>query len=265
MKLKKYTTLKTVIRDRILIVTLNRPEVRNALNETMVSELTEVFSDTGDYSKVTNIIITGSGSSFCAGADLSYLKSLQGLTLADQKSDSENLLAMYKNIYYFSKPVTALVNGPAIGGGCGLAGICDFIIASDSAKFGYPEVKIGFTPAIVSVFLVYSLGFRKAKELLLSGRILDANEALDFGLITKIDSSENLFTNGIAFVQELAKNSPTSMSLTKKFINHIQQANSIDELLNESADFNARSRLEDDFIEGISAFIEKRSPIWKLK
>jgi methylglutaconyl-CoA hydratase len=208
MKLKKYSTLKTQIRDRILIVTLNRPEVRNALNQTMVNELTDVFSDPVDDTGVTNIIITGAGSSFCAGADLSYLKSLQGLTLADQKLDSENLLAMYKNIYYYSKPVTALVNGPAIGGGCGLAGICDFILASDSAKFGYPEVKIGFTPAIVSVFLLYSLGYRKAKELLLSGRILDANEALDYGLINKIESSETLFTSGIAFVQELAKNSP---------------------------------------------------------
>ena len=264
MRMNKYNTIKTEQKDTILIITLNRPEVRNALNEEMVGELSEVFADPGKLTEINNVILTGTGSSFCSGADLSYLKSLQGRTFAEQKQDSENLLVMYKNIYYFEKPVTALVNGPAIGGGCGLASICDFVIASDSAKFGYPEVKIGFTPAIVSVFLLYSLGFRKAKDLLLSGRILDAKESLEFGLINKIEPREKLLSNGFEFVKELGKNSPTSMKITKNFLNHIQQVNSMDELLNESAEFNAKSRFEDDFIEGISAFIEKRTPKWQI-
>ncbi len=260
-----YTTIKTQIRDNILIVTLNRPDVRNALNEVMISELSDIFADPDNYEGINCIILTGTGSSFCSGADLSYLKSLQGMTFAEQKHDSDNLLTMYKSIYYFSKPVIGLINGPAIGGGCGLASICDFVLASKSAKFGYPEVKIGFTPAIVSVFLVYSLGYRKAKEMLLSGRIMDAQEALDYGLVTRLESPEKLMDAGISLANEIGKNSPTSMSLTKNFINSLQQHNSIDELLQESADFNARSRFEDDFIEGISAFIEKRLPQWKTK
>jgi len=264
MRMNKYNTIKTEQKDSILIITLNRPEIRNALNEEMVGELSEVFADPGKLTEINNVILTGAGSSFCSGADLSYLKSLQGRTFAEQKQDSENLLAMYKNIYYFEKPVTALVNGPAIGGGCGLASICDFIIASDSAKFGYPEVKIGFTPAIVSIFLLYSLGFRKAKDLLLSGRILNAKESLEFGLINKVEPREKLLSNGFEFVTELGKNSPTSMKITKNFLNHIQQVNSMDELLNESAEFNAKSRFEDDFIEGINAFIEKRTPKWQI-
>ena len=263
MNQKTYTTIKTQTRDKILIITLNRPDVRNAINSDMVSDLTRIFAEAGEYKDANAVIITGTGSSFCSGADLSYLKSLQGLSFAEQKKDSEYLLAMYKNIYYFPKPVIALVNGPAIGGGCGLCSICDFIIASDTAKFGYPEVKIGFTPAIVSVFLVFSLGYRKAKDLLLSGRILNAREALDFGLINQIETPDDLLTEGINFARQLILNSHTSMSLTKNFLNHIQTVNSFDELLLESADFNARSRFEEDFIEGISAFIEKRPPKWK--
>ena len=111
---------------------------------------------------------------------------------------------------------------------------------------------------------MYSLGFRKAKDLLLSGRILDAKESLEFGLINKIEPREKLLSNGFEFVKELGKNSPTSMKITKNFLNHIQQVNSMDELLNESAEFNAKSRFEDDFIEGISAFIEKRTPKWQI-
>ena len=263
MSAKTYSTIKTQIKDGVLLVTLNRPDVRNALNETMVAELSDVFANPDTFDPAVSVILTGTGSSFCSGADLSYLKSLQGRTLAEQRRDSENLLAMYKNIYYFSKPVIALVNGPAIGGGCGLAGICDFVIASDRAKFGYPEVKIGFTPAIVSVFLVYSIGYHKAKDLLISGRILDAQAALKFGLANSIESPDTLLESGLEFARKLSQNSPTSMSLTKKFLNHIQSTISLDALLTESADFNARSRFEDDFIEGISAFIEKRPPVWK--
>ena len=261
--MKAYNTLKTEQKDNILIITLNRPEVRNALNEGMVDDISDIFTDSDHMQYIHCVILTGAGSSFCSGADLSYLKSLQGRTFAEQKKDSENLLAMYRNIYYFGKPVIALVNGPAIGGGCGLASICDFIFASDTAKFGYPEVKIGFTPAIVSVFLVYSVGYRKAKDLLLSGRILDANEALKYELINRIDPRDELLSNGLAFAREVVKNSPSSMRLTKDFLNRIQKVKLMDDLLTESAEFNAKSRFEDDFIEGISAFIEKRAPKWQ--
>lgn len=260
-----YIALKTLERDRILTISLNRPNKRNSLNLQLVQELQQVFEQTVNNDNIDCIILTGSGTSFCAGADLAYLRSLQGKTKEEHLDDSRHLLKMYKTIYYCPLPVIALVNGPAIGGGCGLVNICDFAIASEEAIFAYPEVRIGFTPAIVSVFLVKSIGYQHARELLLTGRVIKAKEAQKIGLVTRVVKSEDLQAEGINLARELMLNSPQSMRMTKEFVKYVNDAGEFDSLLEDSAEFNARSRLTDDFAEGISAFLEKKKPRWQVK
>lgn len=259
----KFTTITTEQEAGILTVRLNRPEKRNSLNNQLVSELQAIFNNAGRAKSVKCVILTGIGSAFCAGADLAYLRSLQGKTKDEHLDDSRQLLEMYKTIYFCPIPVIALVNGPAIGGGCGLVNICDFAIAAEDATFAYPEVRIGFTPAIVSVFLVRSIGYQRARELLLTGKVIDALIAQEYGLINKVVTKAELMNAGLELAGELQQNSPQSMRMTKEFIKYISGAYDFDKLLVESAEFNARSRLTGDFSEGISAFLEKRKPRWQ--
>ena len=260
-----YTALKIREQGRILTISLNRPEKRNSLNIQLITELQQAFEEAIKSDKVDCIILTGTGTSFCAGADLAYLRSLQGKTKEEHLDDSHHLLEMYKTIYYCPLPVIALVNGPAIGGGCGLVNICDFAIAAENAIFAYPEVRIGFTPAIVSVFLVKSVGYQYARELLLTGRVINAKEAQKIGLVTRSVNSADLLSEGMKLAEELLSNSPQSMRMTKEFLKYVNDSEEFDVLLESSAEFNARSRLTDDFAEGISAFLERKKPRWQLK
>ena len=167
---------------------------------------------------------------------------------------------MFLSLYNFPRPTIAAVNGPAIGGGCGLANACDITIAAEKAVFGYPEVKIGFVPAIVSIFLMTSIGPRKAKDLLLTGRIVSAGEALALGLINAVAGNDAV-GKGLAIAESLLDNAPSSVAMTKNFCNKIAQTE-LSALLEEASALNAESRLQENFKEGITAFLEKRKPKW---
>ena len=163
------------------IITLNRPEKRNALNPELVAQLKDKLKEIKDDADVKVLIITGEGKSFCSGADLEYLNSIKDFSSIENEKDSESLAKLFLDIYNFPIPTVAAVNGAAIAGGCGLANVCDFIIADkNNAKFGYSEVKIGFVPAIVSIFLIKKIGEGKARQLLLTGDIVDADKAKEF-------------------------------------------------------------------------------------
>lgn len=254
--------VKTEKRDRIGFITLNRPEKRNALSYEMVTALKEAFQQYNSDSEVKVIVLRGEGKVFCAGADLAYLQQLQSNTYEDNLQDSRHLMELFKMIYTMPKVVIAAVHGHAIAGGCGLASVCDFSFAPPAAKFGYTEVRIGFIPAIVKVFLLRKLGEAKAKSLLLSGELITAEEAMEMGLITGLIEDEDFHQEVEAFARELVeKNSEQSMALTKEMIAMVQQKG-LDEGLEYAAEMNAKARATDDCKKGINAFLNKEELSW---
>jgi methylglutaconyl-CoA hydratase len=255
-----YATLKIKEADGIHTITLNRPERRNALNPQMIAEITHALGEATNCNCGV-VVLTGEGSAFCSGMDLESLKSLNNQRPEDQRADAESMMWMMRRLYELSKPTIAAVNGPAIAGGTGLATLCDFTIASANARFGYTEVRIGFIPAIVSVFLLEMVGEKKAKTLLLSGRILDAAEALDFGLVSEVVPESELAARVQAVAAMLLKNSPESMSSVKKMLSGYAK-DRLDRDLNRAMRWNERIRNSPDFREGLTAFLEKRDPVW---
>lgn len=180
------------VRDRIGFITLNRPEKRNALNEELVTKLGETFDKASADNDVKVIVLKANGDAFCSGADLGYLQNLQNFSFEENLVDSTRLKDLFLKIYRLNKIVIAQVEGHAIAGGCGLATVCDFIYSVPEAKFGYTEVKIGFIPAIVMVFLVRKIGDQRARQLLLSGGLITAGEALQLGLITSVPDKQSI-------------------------------------------------------------------------
>ncbi len=249
------------IENRIATISLNRPDKRNALNSQVVSELKEVFSEC-DCPEVKAIILKGNGDAFCAGADLSYLKSLQSNSYEENLADSNHLKELFDMIYHHPKVIIALVTGHAIAGGAGLATVCDFVYSVPEAKFGYTEVNIGFVPAIVSVFLIRKIGEAKSRELLLTGKLIDAKQALDLGLINNIFPSENIIEEVYSFTSKLiSRTSGDSIALTKKLISEVQSLN-IKDGFNRAAEINAKARATVDCQKGITAFLTKEKITW---
>lgn len=242
------------IKNETALITLANPDKRNALSPELVKVFKEKFSDAENDVRVKSIIITGKGKAFCAGADLSYLEKISKNSLIENVVDSNFLSDFFLMIYECNKPTIASVNGAAIAGGCGLATACDFIVASSEASFGYSEVKIGFIPAIVSYFLLKRLGEVKAKQLLISGEIINAAKALDVGLVDYVNENHLQFSFELA--ERLNQNSTLSIQETKKLIrniSHLNYKNAIDLSLN----LNALSRTTDDFKNGLSKFLRK--------
>ncbi len=238
-------------------ITINRPEKRNALNPELINELKQTFTIAEKDKKVKIIILKANGNTFCAGADLSVLKTLQNNSFEENFVDSKNLMKLYKLIYTLDKIVIAQVEGHAIAGGAGLATVCDFIFSIPEAKFGYPETTIGFVPAIVSVFLIRKIGEAKAKELLLIGEIISAQKAADYNIFNYIVKKDKIKKSVYDFAKELITNaSSDSLRITKQLIADVQNYN-YNEALNLAAEINAKSRNTKDCKRGISAFLNK--------
>ena len=250
------------IENRIATIVLNRPEKRNALNPQVVSELKSAFESAKNDAKVKMILLKANGEAFCAGADLSYLQQLQNNSFEENLADSNHLKELFESIYTFPKIVIAQIEGAALAGGCGLATVCDFSFATPESKFGFTEVKIGFIPAIVSVFLLRKIGEGKSKQLLLTGDIISAEDALQMGLINFVESKENIQTAVEMFCEKLLlQTSAQSLQLTKMIIAEIQHLN-ITDALNYAATQNAKARATDDCKKGIASFLNKEKISW---
>jgi methylglutaconyl-CoA hydratase len=256
-----YATLEIKEANGIHTITMNRPERRNALNPQMIAELTHALGESAACSCGV-VVLTGAGTAFCSGMDLENLKSLNIQRPEDQRADAEATMWMMRRLYELTKPTIAAVNGAAIAGGTGLATLCDFTLAAPHAKFGYTEVRIGFIPAIVSVFLLEMIGEKKAKALLLSGRILDAEEALSMGLVTEVVPEGELFARVDVLAALLLKNSPESMTAVKKLLSSFAK-DRLDRDLARAMRWNEKIRNSPDFKEGLQAFLEKRDPVWR--
>jgi methylglutaconyl-CoA hydratase len=258
-----FQTLQLAYDSGIATITLNRPEKRNALSFQLVDEILTALDEI-EKSEALVVILTGAGKAFCAGLDLDELKSLIGKSHAENVEDSRRMVRIFRRLYDVPKPTIAAVNGAAIAGGTGLATMCDFTLAVPEAKFGYTEVRIGFVPAIVSSILVWQVGHKIARDLLLSGRIFDAAEAHRFGLVNEVVPAETLMARARALASQLMENSPTSVRQTKKLINGFI-ANDLDQQIEAAVEQNAAIRQTADFREGVSSFLEKRKPRWSGK
>lgn len=250
------------VADQTAFITLNRPEKRNALSPELVTELKAAFNKAEEDPAVKVVVLKANGESFCAGADLGYLQQLQNFSFEENLADSNHLKELFLKIYTLNKVVIAQVQGHALAGGCGLAAVCDFTFAVPEAKFGYTEVRIGFIPALVSVFLIRKLGEQKARHLLLSGEIIKAEAALTYGLITEVTPATELENRVKEFTQNLIKqNSAQSMQLTKHLINEVQNR-TLEEALSFAANQNAKARATEDCKKGIAAFLNKQDIKW---
>ena len=203
--------------DSIAVLTLNRPDKRNAISYELITDLQGALDHVRESSSQV-LIITGAGKAFCSGMDLDNLKALIGRSHAQNVEDSRTMARLFRSIYDFPKPTIAAVNGAAIAGGAGIATICDFTLATTEAKFGYTEVRIGFVPAIVSNFLVRQVGEKHARDLLLTGRIFGAEEALRLGLVNEIVSPDHLLARAHELAHTLMENSAASLRATKRLL-----------------------------------------------
>jgi methylglutaconyl-CoA hydratase len=257
-----FKTLTLAYDDRIALITLNRPEKRNAVSFELVAEVLAALDEI-DKSPAQVVIITGAGKAFCAGLDLDELKGLLGKTHEENVKDSARMAQIFRRIYDFPLPMIAAVNGAAIAGGTGIATMCDFTLAVPEAKFGYTEVKIGFVPAIVSSILVWQVGHKIARDLLMTGRLFSATEAHRYGLVNEVVEPERLMARARELAVQLLENSPSSVRLTKKLINSFI-ARTLDEQIAQAIEDNARIRATGDFREGVTSFLEKRKPKWEI-
>ena len=258
-----YKTLQLAYDAGVATLTLNRPEKRNAINFELIDDLLRALNDVAKSDAIV-LIVTGAGKAFCSGMDLDNLKSLLGRTPEQNLQDSQSMVQLFRSLYEFPKVTIAAVNGPAIAGGTGLALLCDFTLAVPDAKFGYTEVRIGFVPAIVSTFLLRQVGEKHARDLLLTGRLFNAEEAARMGLITEIVPAENLMARARQLAAVLMENSSASLRATKQLLTDHARAE-LDAQLDAAVRENAAIRATADFREGISSFLEKRKPVWTGK
>jgi len=258
-----YKTIQVTYESGIGIITLNRPEKRNAISFELIDDLLQGLKEV-ETSDALVLILTGAGKAFSSGMDLDNLKQLIGRSPEQNLKDSETMVRLFRSLYEFPKVTIAAVNGAAIAGGTGLALLCDFTLAVPEAKFGYTEVRIGFVPAIVSTFLLRQVGEKQARDLLLTGRIIGAEEAARMGLVNEIIAPENLMTRARELAALLMENSPASLRSTKKLLNDHSRSE-LDAEIEAAVRENAAVRTTPDFREGVTSFLEKRKPVWSNK
>ena len=252
----EYSRLEIEIGEGIGRIWLNRPEKRNALDRTLVEELRSAVEEMIAEDEVRVIVLGGHGPAFCAGADLEYLKRMAEFTVTDNMEDSAALALTLKTIHESPKPTIARVHGPAIAGGCGLATVCDIVIAAEEASFGYTEVRIGFIPAIVMAFLIRKVPQMRSRELLLSGRIIGAREAYDRGLVTTVTGAGELDATVNETAATIARASSSAVRMTKEMLNALDGM-PLPSALDYASRMNALARLTPDCQRGIAKFLDK--------
>ncbi|MFZ0815916.1 MAG: enoyl-CoA hydratase-related protein [Candidatus Sulfotelmatobacter sp.] len=258
-----YSTIQLAYDSGVATITLNRPDKRNAISFELIDDLLAALKEV-EASDAIVLILTGAGKAFSSGMDLDNLKSLIGRSPEQNLKDSETMVRLFRSLYEFPKVTIAAVNGAAIAGGTGLAFLCDFTLAVPEAKFGYTEVRIGFVPAIVSTFLLRQVGEKQARDLLLTGRIIGAEEAERMGLINEIVAPDKLMSRARELAALLMENSPASLRATKTLLSDHSRAE-LDTQIESALRENAAIRTTADFREGVTSFFEKRKPAWSTK
>ena len=240
-------------------ITLNRPEKRNALNAAVIAGLKDRLRDASKDERVRVVLISGTGKDFCSGADLSALQQIAKATVDENAEDARTLLELFLLIRELHVPVVAAVKGRALAGGCGLASACDIVLASTTARFGYPEVKIGFVPAMVMAILRRNVSEKRAFELVTRGAEISAEQARDFGLVNQVFAEQTFDDDVALYVKEFEKLSASAVSLTKTLLYQMDGL-SFSAALETGADVNVIARLTNDCQERVANFLKKTQP-----
>lgn len=250
--------------DSVLTVALNRPENHNAMTPEMIEALTGVFSSMERRDDVRVVVLTGNGRSFCAGADLAFMRAAADYTFEQNVADGEAIFDLMMMVDRCPKPVVGRVNGAAIGGGAGLASCCDIVVAVERAQFGFSETRLGILPAVISPFVLAKIGPGAGRELFLTGERFDAQHARRIGLVHHVVADEALDDKVNERVEQLLHAAPGAQAAAKELIRAV--AFQPKEVMREyTAELIARRRASDEGREGMSAFLEKRRPGWQVK
>jgi len=251
-----YQRILYAVEQGIARITLNRPEKRNALNAELITEIREALQSSARDKNIRVVLITGSGADFCSGADLSGLERTFNAGVLDHMADARNMAELFLEMRHHPRPIVAAVRGRALAGGCGLATACDLIVAAESSKFGYPEVNIGFVPAMVMAILRRSLSEKRAFEMIASGEIITAQTALDFGLINSVFADETFDIEVDAFVSKLASKSTSAITLSKRLLYHMDGM-TYEAAIEAGVETNAIARMTEDMRRGVEKFLKK--------
>jgi len=245
-----------VVEDKIARITLNRPDKRNALNDTMIAGIKRALREALVDEHVRAIVITGSGKDFCSGADLAALERISRASVSENSDDANSLMELFLLIHHCHVPVIAAVRGRALAGGCGLASVCDLVLASTSARFGYPEVKIGFVPAMVLAILRRNISEKRAFELVTRGEEISAAQANEIGFVNRVFDDETVDQDVTTYVKKFEQMSKSALTLTKSLFYQIDGLG-FREALETGSDVNVIARMSDDCRAGISHFLKK--------
>ena len=257
-----YENLKVRAEDSVLRVSLNRPDTRNALNAGLIADLTNCFEQVAEDETVRVVVLSGEGRSFCAGADIGYMRDTANFTYEENLEDARRLAAMYRAVEGCPKPVVAAVRGAAIGGGAGLVAAADVVLAEEETVFAFSEVRLGIAPATIAPFVVRKIGLSQARALFLAGERFDAGRAREIGLVNGAVPEGRLDKAVEEKVSQLLAGGPRAQAATKELLDELRSA-APDEITGLMAHRIAGLRTGDEGQEGLGAFMEKRKPAWR--
>jgi len=254
-------TIKYDIRDNVAFVEFCRPDVHNAFNDTVIYEMTDLFSKLEKESGLRAVVLTGEGKSFCAGADLNWMKRVINQSFEENLKESNDLAGLFARIYNFRCPVIGRINGAAIGGGVGFVAVCDIALAAASAVFSFSEVKIGLVPACIGPYVVKKIGEGKAREFFITGERMKAEKACRIGLVNTVAEDDQLDELLDGLLKMIKSSGPEAVAVAKKLVSAIPGM-SEGEYKPYTAEVIARLRISKEGQEGMNAFLEKRKPKW---
>lgn len=257
-----YKSLSVDIEQYVATVTLNRPEIRNAFNDEMIAELTEVFTTLGDDDNVRVIVLAAAGKAFCAGADLNWMRSMADYSYEENLADADKLAQMLKTIYECPKPTVAAIQGDVYAGGMGLVAVCDIAITVKTANFCLSEVRLGLAPATISPYVIRALGARVSQRYFLSAEVFDAKKAHQLGFIHEHVNEDELDDTVAALCAKMVNNSPDAVRTCKRLLHDIAGAAITDKLIADTVKGIADIRSSEQGREGVQAFLQKQKPHW---
>lgn len=261
-KSENYKSLLVNVEQHVATVTLNRPEIRNAFNDEMIGELTDVFKTLGADNEIRVIVLAAAGKAFCAGADLNWMRAMADYSYEENLADADKLAQMLKTIYECPKPTIAAIQGDVYAGGVGLVAVCDVAIAVKIANFCLSEVRLGLAPATISPYVIKAMGARAAQRYFLSAEVFDAKKARQLGFIHERVSEESLDDTVAALCDQMIKNSPDAVNTCKRLLHDVAGAPITDELIADTVKSIADIRSSEQGKEGVQAFLQKRKPDW---
>jgi methylglutaconyl-CoA hydratase len=257
-----YQYLEVKEEENIATVVLNNPEIHNAFNEVLIKEIQDCIKSLGKDPNIGIIVLTGNGKSFCAGADLKWMRKMVDFTKEENISDSTDLANMFEVMHRCPKPIIGKINGSAIGGGVGLVAVCDIAVSSEEAKFAFSEVKLGIIPAVISPYVVPKIGLSYARELFLTGQRFDAHKAKEIGLVHYVIPEDDLDEKIAEIIKLLGSSGPQAMAESKELLRRVSYMGE-EEYKNYTIEKIAELRISKEGQEGIGAFLAKRKPNWR--